>query len=123
MEIKVPVPALGVEDVVVEQLVRIPAANTMPIIFTNLFWNVRIKSLLQFTSGNGTRPREPGESTNNAPVVINTGPPLPQMMFTSRGVFRRLGLQSQDFDKYSELTAEGKRYSAGIAAYARWQGD
>jgi hypothetical protein len=33
------------------------------------------------------------------------------MMLARHGVFRMLGPQSIDFDKYSESTTEGKRYS------------
>ena len=40
------------------------------------------------------------------------------MMLARHGVFRMLGPQSQDFDKYSELTAEGKRYSTAQARLA-----
>jgi len=33
-----------------------------------------------------------------------------------------LGLENQDFDKYSELAAEGKRYSTGNHSVNSWQG-
>ncbi len=39
--------------------------------------------------------------------------PLPQMMLARHGVFRMLELKRRDSDKYSEFTAEGKRYSTG----------
>jgi hypothetical protein len=62
--IKFPVLGLAV-DVEVEdedeQLVKTPAANTTPMIFASLNWDVRLKSLLQFTSGIGAWVRRPGE--------------------------------------------------------------
>jgi hypothetical protein len=33
-----------------------------------------------------------------------------------------LELENQDFDKYSELAAEGKEYSAGNHSVKLWQG-
>jgi hypothetical protein len=43
-------------------------------------------------------------------------------MLARHGVFRMLGPQSQDSDKYSELTAEGKRYSTDQALWAQTGG-
>jgi hypothetical protein len=46
-----------------------------------------------------------------SPVHPPRPAPIPQMMLTSNGVFHPLGPQGQNFDKYSELAGEGKRYS------------
>ena len=54
MVIKVPLPGLGVVDFEEPQLVKNPATSNTPTIFASLSWGVRLKSLLQFTSGNGT---------------------------------------------------------------------
>jgi len=118
MVIKVPLPGLGLVGVVVEQLVKTPATSTTPIIFASLLWGVRLKSLLQFTSGIGTQPRQPGDPGLRPGGSQHRPAPLPQMMLASHGVFRMLGPQSQDSDKYSELTAEGKRNSTDEAPCA-----
>jgi hypothetical protein len=103
MAIKVPLGTLGLLGVVLEQLVKDPAANTNPIIFASLFWGVRIKSLLQFTSGISTRRRQPGEHGIYPGGYQNRPAPLPQMMLARHGVFRILEPQSRDSDK--EFTA------------------
>jgi len=38
------------------------------------------------------------------------------------GVFRMLGRENQDFDKYSGLATEGKWYSTGNRSVNSWQG-
>ena len=80
MVIKVPV--LGLAEVVEvvtrmsSRLVKIPAANTTPIIFSNVHWGVRLKSLLQFTSGNVDWARKPGTPEHIADGCIDTDPRL-----------------------------------------------
>ena len=113
MVIKFPVPGLELvdEDDELEQLVKTPASSTTPTIFASLLWGVRLKSLLRFTSGIGAWPRQPGDPGLCPGGDQHRPAPLPQMMLARHGVFRMLGPQSWNFDKYRELTAYGKRYS------------
>jgi hypothetical protein len=81
MVIKFPVVGAGVVLVVVvvveeePQPVNNPARSAAPIKFTNLPWGIRLKSLLQSTSGNVTWPRQAG-NTGDAQMSISTDPRL-----------------------------------------------
>jgi hypothetical protein len=57
------------------QPVNTPASSATPIIFTNLLWGIRLKSLLQFSSGNVTWQRLAG-NPGDAEVSISTDPRL-----------------------------------------------
>jgi hypothetical protein len=75
MVIKVPLPGLGLVDVEDPQLVKDPATSTTPMIFASLLGGVRLKSLLQFTSGNGIGCGSMGTLTFT-PLAMNTEPRL-----------------------------------------------
>jgi hypothetical protein len=120
MVINVPFPGLEMVGDDVEQLDKIPANSITPVIFASLLGGVLLKSLLQFTSGNGAWLRQPG--------VVPQRLPTPTRAFSSDdvsqpGVFHALGPQGQDFDKYSELTAEGKRYCAPTISARTYGGE
>jgi hypothetical protein len=115
---KVPLPGLGLDGGVLEQLAKIPAKSSIPRIFASLHGGVRLKFLLRFTSGSGTLLLQRGGS-RLMPRWLPIQPSASSSDDISQPwVFRMLGPQSQDFDKYSELTAEGKRYSTGKEPHA-----
>ena len=93
--IKVPPAGLGVVGVEEPQLVRIPVTSAIAKIFARVRLGIRLKGLLLFTSGIGTRLRLQGDSGHHPGCrggCRQRPAPLPQMMSASNGVIRTLGL-------------------------------